>query len=158
MSVRRLTVVFVALLALLVASALPVAAGKPAPMGDQIDLINGVPTAFDAGEPFHIQHGWFFPREEASSLVPRGRFGFALTVDGTARPADFRTVTGGPVGTKRMWVHNFPAGLPAGDHSFDGWWLTPCQYAVDWGFYPGPCASPTEMVPAIEFSLTVTFS
>ncbi len=144
----------------LVVLAVPAAAKEKAPVGTRINILGQTPTTFAADTPFHIRHGWLLN----SDLPAVGKFGFALEVDGSLREEDFieRTVIdpGPPEIFTKLWVHNFPGGLPAGTHTFIGNWFGPCQPLVDAGFATGPCATPNAVVEAemLPDVLTVTFS
>jgi hypothetical protein len=114
-----------------------------------------------AGAPFHVAHGWLFDPTESVPARPIGRFGFELEIDGVPQTADFvqreRDTSTIPVTNTVRWVFNYPAGL-TGTHTFTGYWLAPCQYGVDTGSIPGPCANPREIVVVSTLSHTVTFT
>ena len=153
---KKLGVVYVLTLVLIAVVAMPAAAKSKEPVGDRINVVNGTPTTFAAGAPFHVIHAW----QVATNTDGFGKFDFTLEVDGTLRKHDFviREVTSGnPDLLARFWVFNFPSGL-SGTHTFVGRFLGPCQPLVDFGYIAGPCSSPTTVTEALNRTLTVTFS
>jgi hypothetical protein len=154
-------ILFMLAVVLALAIALPASAAPPAPVGTQINILIGTPAAVPAGAPFHIAHGWLFDPTEPVPARPIGRFGFELEIDGVSQTPDFvqreRDASTTPASNTVRWVFNYPAGL-TGTHTFTGYWLAPCQYAVDAGYIPGPCAKANEVVVASTLSHTVTFT
>ena len=143
---RRLLLCTALVLTCLVA-AIPATAGQKQRAGDRINVLLGTPTTFPADRPFHVAHGWTL-NPDSTDHDAIGRYGFRLEVDGRPVGADF--VERAAVGDQltRLWVHNVPSGLPAGTHSFTGYWLGPCQRLVESGYtpYPDPtCERPTEV-------------
>jgi len=137
-------------------------AAAPTPVGERIDLIQGTPTSYPAGQAFHIRHGWGIGATAPPAQA--GIFGFRLDVDGVPRVADgaVRSTDPAPVTAydypilNRGWFFNFPEGM-TGRHTFTGYWIAPCQQAADELGYPGPCRAPNEPVEAVRRSLTVDF-
>lgn len=145
------------LIAVLVLAGPTAVAKNREPVGEQISIMTGAPDTFPEGEPFHISHGWAL---DPTLGFPIGRHGFELDVDGVPRDEDFvirDRVQGSPEPLLRKWVHNFPDGM-TGVHTFTGRWLAPCEAAVYYGYLPGPCDKPNEVVVALDLSLTVTFT
>jgi len=155
MKARLSILVLIAVLVLAVPTAV---ADRPQPTGERISIYPPDPDTFQAGEPFYIAHGW---RNDPTWGIPLGRFDFQVEVDGIYRDADFfvteRVLDGEVWKIQRLWVYNFPDGMPAGEVTFIGHWLAPCQAAVDYHYYPGPCAKSNEIVEPYTDPLTVTF-
>jgi hypothetical protein len=140
---------------------LPVQAHGHTPTGPRINL-NWGPTTFPAGEPFHITHGWYMmPSEDA----PVGLWNFELEVDGVPMKPTFRWIEaypadpsmGYPTWLVRTPVFNFPDGMEAGSYTFTGHNYAPCEKAVEYGLYPGPCSTPNEKIVTLTRTLTVEF-
>jgi len=143
------------LIAALLAITTPVAADRSAPIGDKIRVRNAV-IEYPAGVSFHIVHGWIQPSTDDAI----GVFDFSLDVDGVPQPESFKLFSaesGDPDMLNRIWVYNFPDGM-TGTHTFTGHWFAPCQYAVDYLEYAGPCATPNAKVETNSRSLTVNFT
>lgn len=141
---------------LLFVIAMPVAAKGNDPVGFRINILAGTPTEADADSPFHIAHGFdFVPNEDKP-----GRFSFDMDIDGTYYEADFLLVNGAKEdGTQtRLWLFNFPDGLPAGTYTFTGHYYMSCRDAVEDGIYPGPCTTPNEQVEILTPTVDVTFN
>lgn len=137
--------------------AIPAAATHRERVGPQINVLLGTPTTFPAGAPFSISHGW-----GAGPPEQLGILSFRLDVDGVPREEDFVSrvalpLPPGPPDLLWIWVHNFPDGM-TGTHTFTGHWIAPCEAAVEFHGFPGPCRTPNEPVEAITRSLTVTFT
>jgi hypothetical protein len=140
---------YIALLAVLATAviALPAAAAEKERIGARLALFPAAPATFAANQPFHIAHGWLVTPDSAGQNAI-GKYDFVLEVDGRSIDPDFveRVSTDGQL--RRSWVFNFPAGLPAGTHTFAAAWSGPCQGLVDSGLHTGTCANPTELVVA----------
>lgn len=124
------------------------------PVGERIIVFNGQ-IEFPAGTPFNIRHGWLQP----SSDDAIGIFDFQLEIDGVLYNEGFKmfsAVSGDPDLLSRLWVYNFPDGM-TGTHTFTGHWYAPCQYAVDWLGYPGPCVTPNDKVENNSRTLIIDF-
>jgi len=155
----KLRIALLILLAALVLAA-PAAAAPPAPVGERICLMpycGGTESqTFPQGQPFYIAHGWI----DRPGNYPMGLWDFELEVDGQPRPEDFvqRSVdtAARPPNMTLSWVHNFPEGM-TGTHAFTGTWLATCQFLVDQGRIPGPCANPNEIMPYTVKTIYVTF-
>lgn len=136
------------LLAVLVLAVPTAVADRAQPIGDRISVLSG-PSTFSAGEPFHIVHGWL---NDPTWGVPLGRFDFQLEVDDVYWDEDFFITervfdeVGQVWKIRRLWVYNFPDGLPAGEVKFMGHWLAPCEAAKDYHGYPGDCDKRNEIV------------
>jgi hypothetical protein len=155
MKAKLSVVVLVTVLVLTVSTAVAV---KPEPVGERIYVYPPSPDTFPAGVPFHIAHGW---RNDPSWGVPIGLFDFQLEIEGVYLDEDFfitEPVPGGkPQAILRLWYYNFPDGMPPGEVTFIGHWLAPCQAAVDYHYYPGPCEKANEIVEPYTDPVTVTF-
>jgi hypothetical protein len=130
-------------------------------IGDRIGLFSGAPLDFPASTAFHVAHGWSVAGERDAPPAPIGMFEFQLDVDGEVRRADFveREITETGQGPSRhllIWVFNSPDGM-SGVHTLTGHWFAPCNFAVEFLGYPGPCDSPAESVEVFTNSRVVTF-
>jgi hypothetical protein len=152
--------------ALAVASVLllggPASATQGVPVGDRINVLRGTPTTFPANTPFHIGHGWSGPGGGCCVTPAVGIWSFALDVDGAPRAEDFVTRDAVLFGAEPAvhflgWVFNFPDGM-TGTHTFTGHWLQPCEAAVEFSGFTGPCRDPAQSIEVITRSLTVTFT
>lgn len=155
---RRVSVVVLLALLLVVAGSVPAVADRPAPVGDQFNLMFGVPALYQADTPFHDTHGFTFGRGERGA----GLYNFELWMDGEYLPADFTWIDNSNVRGRdgyigKQWVFNFPDGLAAGTYEFTGVWSMQCKAAVALDVYAGPCDSPGEMVPVLEITNSVVF-
>ena len=142
------------IVALLVTTIPSVASAHTGLVGERIFVYDGS-IEFPAGTPFHIFHGWV----QTSDDEAIGIFGFELEIDGVLQGEDFKMFSadsGNPDTLWRLWAYNFPDGM-TGTHTFTGHWYAPCQYAVDWLDYPGPCATPNAKVENKTRTLVVTF-
>jgi len=157
---KKLVLVLILVLVLVVV--LPVSAARPVPVGDPINVLVGTPLDYPADTAFHIKHGWMFGPGDEVTGYPLGKFDFQLEVDDVMQEDDFllreNDRSTRPISRTLLWVHNFPDGMTAGAYTFTGTWLAPCRYAVDQGWYPGPCAQPNAMVVYDTKTLTVTFT
>ena len=160
---KKILVGTLAALSVLVLGA-PAGATNGEPVGARINLRTGTPTTYPANTAFNIRHGWF--TGAISPAAALGIYDFKLDVDGVPRGADFIVreavppfvVDSDDAVLVLNWVFNFPDGMTAGTHTFTGHWIAPCQTAVEFAGYPGPCATPTAPVETETHSLTVTFT
>lgn len=161
---RKILVIALAAIALIGMTVSPVTANPfDKPVGEQINLIGGAPGTMDAGEAFHILHGFGLIPADTQAV---GQIEFRLEVDGEDQ-GEGKLLTSG-VGLDvapfqkgemtRRWLYNFEDGLDAGTYTFTGYWYYPCQAAVDGFGYPGPCAPKNAQVLVLAISLDVTFS
>lgn len=145
----------VLLVAALLVLAMPAdASARRERVGERINLFYSS-MDFPAGAPFHIYHGWV----QTSDDEAIGSFDLKLEIDGVVRGEDFKmftAVSGNPDTLRRLWVYNFPDGM-TGQHTFTGHWYAPCQYAVDWLGFSGPCATPNQKVETSTRTLVVNF-
>lgn len=153
---KRVRALILVLAILLIA--VPVSAAKPERIGGRINILSAEPDQYPAGEPFHIAHGW---SEQPLKDAPPGQYDFQLFVDGEFVDQDYveREVTiteDGPV-MRIVWVHNDPDGLDAGDHTFEGYWYLPCNYAVEVGLWGAACEKPNKPVDVLYLTHTVFF-
>jgi len=124
------------------------------PVGERVIVFNGQ-IDFTAGTSFNIWHGWVQTSDDGAI----GIFDFELDIDGVFLSEDFKMFSadsGDPDILWRLWVYNFPDGM-TGTHTFTGHWYAPCQYAVDWLGFAGPCATPNEKVETNTKTLIVNF-
>jgi hypothetical protein len=152
---KRIPLVTVFLIVVLLAAVTPVAADQKVPVGERIRIYDGAMT-FTAGTPFNIRHGWIQPSTDEAI----GVFDFTLDVNGVPQREAFKwfyVQSGDTDMLTRLIVYNFPEGMPIGTYTFTGHWYAPCQYAMDWLGYPGPCATPNAKVETNTRSLVVTF-
>jgi hypothetical protein len=111
------------------------------------------PTAFPAGAPFFIRHGWQWSNTGNQAI---GRWDFYLIVDGTPVQNGFPYIDPpkDDLPGSIVKIYNFPDGLPAGVHTLEGIWTIACQYGPD----PSACTTPNEPVIVIENTVTITFT
>jgi hypothetical protein len=153
---RKTLLVTILLLLVFLAMALPATANSLITVGEQISLIYG-PNEFPAGAPFHMHHGWYGARPW-DDPTPVGIWGFELEIDGIYQKPDY-IWTGYNAEYEyipRVSVYNFPDGMN-GIHTFTGYWIMPCQDAVESDIIPGPCRTPNEKTIVTTRELTVTF-
>jgi hypothetical protein len=111
--------------------AIPAAAKTKEPVGQWISLGPASPTEFDANTAFHIIGGVYLWLPDD---VPIGLYEFKLELDGVYLEEDFvdRFVDDhDPTTLGRIWVFNFPEGLPSGTYTFTGHFIVPCEEAVE---------------------------
>ena len=146
---------FVLLCAAVLLVAAPLLAARPEPVGGRINVLAGNPSEYEAGEPFHIVHGWALENFD----YPPGRYGFQLDVDGTYLTEDHRFIEGGgpDFAQVRTWLFNFPDGM-SDVHTFTGHWWVPCADAVDNYGYQGTCVTGAQIIEVETYSLEVTFT
>ena len=119
---RRLLVLVMCLAAVLVAAS-PVAANNKPTTGDRINLFTP-PLTFTAGSPFYVEHGFGCDTtsgDKASDCMNASTH-FDLTVDGVLQRSKVDVDSQPTLYTKRF-LTNYPAGLPAGSHTFVGVWF-----------------------------------
>ena len=150
---KRLTTLLLVVSFFLISST--VAARGNDPVGNRIDLVAGTPTSFPADTPFHVIHGWLVD----VTITNPGHAFFEVDVDGVLIEGAFLRVNAGR-GTvqSRLWLFNFPLGLPAGTYLITGHWYLSCNDAVDSGLFAGPCVTPNEPVEVLTIPLNVTFN
>ena len=151
---RKILILMLVVVILLSVVVVPAMARGKLPDGVRFNLRSGRPTTHEAGEPFHIQHGWLLRPPEDKAL---GKWTFALWVDGKPRQVDWKDFTAnqsqeGQIELTRLWVFNFADGLPAGTHTFKGTWYAPCYEVED------DCRWPFKKVAKETFELVVTFT
>jgi hypothetical protein len=158
---RKVLLSIVGVIAILVTLATPVLADPRYLECDgasecRINILQGWPNNYPAGEPFFIIHSAL---EYPLDLPPAvGNMGFALELDGRYVKPDWRYHEAipldhdpDPVVIISGSAFNFPQGLPAGRHTFTGHWYWMCLKSD-----PG-CKNPSERVDGIVETLTVTF-
>jgi hypothetical protein len=121
----------------------------------QINVLQGTPLAYPAGEPFFIIHSTQNPTDWPP--IATGLMGFALEVDGVyVEPSwNFKQGIGAWVDPPPNLIvsgsaFNFPQGLSAGEHTFTGHWYTACLPQFG-------CETPVDKVEFGTAELTVTF-
>ena len=152
----RLSAVVVVLMMMMTLIAPAASAAPPVPVGPQLSLF-APPATFAADTPFHVIHGWGIG---PIPMTSPGQFSFELDLDGV--PQDSKLVTTGAGATGgtlvRLFLTNYPDGLPAGDHVFTGRFIAPCDTAVALFGFPGPCPQPNAPTVVLTVSALVTFS
>jgi hypothetical protein len=142
--------------------AIPAAAVPRARIGQRINVLLGTPTTFPANQPFHVAHGWigFLHEPQQDHFQAIGKFAFRLELDGQAVEPDFVDRWVSEDTLHSSWVHNFPTGLSAGPHTFNGYFTGPCKVLVSVGYNPGPCPKQNEVILAggAPATLTVEFT
>lgn len=123
---RRASLLLFGAIALLVATIAGPASAAPAhePVGDRVVVILGGVVELEAGEAFHVEHGWGVAVPEQA---PVGHWGFGLDIDGVDQGHGKKITSAAPpddVG--RTVLYNYPEGLPAGEYVFQGHWFGPC--------------------------------
>jgi hypothetical protein len=120
--VGRISTVAACVLAALT-MAFPAAANEKPTTGARLGLGALAPTTFDANTPFYVEHGFACDLADAPCLREEvGGGAFRLYVDGVlqASTVDVDRFDGG---ISKLFLSNFPLGLPAGVHTFSGVWL-----------------------------------
>lgn len=121
-----------------------------------------VSSAWQAGRPFIVRHGFSNDSEEPlgdefdvvlyvyqwddfEAMGPTVRYTSDYVLQGTTEECGptYRSFTG-PV-TCEWFVHEFHDGLPEGRHALWAFWEAPCSAWVDYGFV-GSCADPNEIL------------
>lgn len=127
------------------------------PDSERFSFFGGAPEQFQAGEPFHISHGWAVNKELG---VPKNEYSFHLFVDGHQEPPDFIGCIDepAPAGSTecRAFLYDFPDGLSEGTHEFVGVWIAPCgAFLPPWQSCVDPKAPMAH--PDLVRSFTVEF-
>ena len=120
---ERRFLVLVGCIAALLLAALPAAANNVPTTGARLVLGPAGPTAFAANSPFYIEHGFACELGDAPCMwdqIGRGRA--YLYVDGVLQRSKVDVDQVGGVISK-LWLVNFPSGLPAGPHVFRREWF-----------------------------------
>jgi hypothetical protein len=120
---RRGFLFLVICIAALVVAASPVAANSTPTTGTRISLFDP-PTMFPADTPFYIEHGSACEAAAGDSAADcmNADTHFDLYVDGSLQPSKV-DIENSPAGWIKLNLTNYPAGLPAGRHTFVGVWL-----------------------------------
>jgi hypothetical protein len=116
---RRFLLLVVCLAALGVAAA-PVAANSKPTTGDRISLFSA-PATFTAGAPFYIEHGFSCDTtigDKVSDCMHASTH-FDLFLDGVSQRSTV-DIDNAPTLYLKRNLTNYPAGLPAGTHTFVG--------------------------------------
>lgn len=157
---KKLLAITIVVIAVLLVLAAPALADQKILVCDgapecRINVLDGVPTQYPAGQPFYIRHGQgLWPPDEAP--IASGHAGFALEVDGVYVEPDWSergAISATVYGSAVVWqlsVFNFPDGM-TGTHQFTGHWYVACL-ATD-----GPCENPMDPVDWNTEVLTVEF-
>ena len=130
---RRSLVLLFGAFALLIVTVAGPASAAPAtePVGERVAVLGGGTVELEAGEAFHVQHGW--GPLSPSEAGPIGHWGFWLEIDGVdqgrGQPVNFAFGPDG--GVVRTVLYNYPEGLPAGEYVFTGHWFGPCHEVVE---------------------------
>jgi len=154
---KKIFVILTIVATLLMAA--PVAAGREAPMGEQINVYVGPEHVnYSENTPFYIMHGWM------STVTPGvppdvAKFstsGFALEIDGEYVEEDYMVlvrVPGEDPGTSVLYQRFyflFPDGM-TGEHTFTGHWTIACKY------WQETCENPNEILEVLTRAVTATF-
>ena len=152
----RIALLFAVVAMLMTVTAPAATAAPPTPVGPQLSLF-APPATFPADTPFHVIHGWGIG---PLPMTSPGHFSFELDLDGVPQASNLVNtgvgLTGGPL--VRLFLTNYPDGLPAGDHVFTGRFLAPCDTAVAVFGFPGPCPQPNAEVVVLTLTIPVTFN
>ena len=118
---RRLFVLVGCVAAVLLV-ALPATANNKPTTGTRIGLF-APPATFAADTPFFVEHGFACELGDGVCLGGQisARSSFTLSVDGVLQASTVDVNNAGGVLTK-LYLTNFPSGLPAGTHTFVGVW------------------------------------
>lgn len=147
---RRIGISFALVVALVLVLATTALADPRTLVGERINVLEGTPTVFLAGEPFFIIHAAVMEPPN-DTPVASGHMGFALEVDGEYIEADWDFRGGcGPECVVSGSAFNFPQGM-AGTHTFTGHWYQVCLISG------GPCENPMAPVDFTTAELTVIF-
>jgi hypothetical protein len=119
---RRFLFLVICVAALLVAAS-PVAANSTPTTGTRISLF-APPATFPADTPFYIEHGSACEAAAGDSAADcmKADTHFDLYLDGNLQPSKV-DVENSPAGWVKLNLTNYPAGLPAGRHTFVGVWV-----------------------------------
>ena len=119
--VQRLALLLSLAAAMLVATAPATANSKPT-TGQRINLFAPPePATFPANTPFYIEHGYICDLNDVGCIKTQisALSTFSLYVDGVLQRSTVDVDVANGTISKR-YLTNFPAGLPAGVHTFDG--------------------------------------
>jgi hypothetical protein len=110
-------------IAALVAAASPVAANSVPTTGTRIILFDA-PATFPADAPFYIEHGSVCDPSAGDTAADcmAADTHFDLYLDGTLQPSTV-DIENASSGWGKLNLTNYPAGLPAGRHTFAGVWI-----------------------------------
>jgi hypothetical protein len=106
-----------------VVAASPVAANSVPTTGTRISLFDA-PATFPASAPFYIEHGSGCDPtagDKVSGCLYADTH-FDLYLDGFLQPSTV-DIENSPAGWVKLNLTNYPAGLPAGRHTFAGVWV-----------------------------------
>jgi hypothetical protein len=120
---RRRFLLLLISFAALVAAASPVAANSVPTTGTRISLFDA-PATFPANTPFYVEHGTgcdLTAGDKVSGCMNADTH-FDLYVDGVLQPSAV-DIENSPAGWVKLNLTNYPAGLPAGRHTFAGVWV-----------------------------------
>jgi hypothetical protein len=123
MTMRRRFVLHLICIAALVVAASPVAANSVPTTGTRINLF-GAPATFPAAAPFYIEQGSACnptAGDTAADCMAADTH-FDLYLDGALQPSTV-DIENSPTGWVKLNLTNYPAGLPAGRHTFAGVWV-----------------------------------
>ena len=120
---RRRFLLLLICIAALVVTAPPVAANSVPTTGTRISLFDA-PATFPADAPFYIEHGTGCDPSvgDKASACMNADTHFDLYLDGALQPSTV-DIENSPTGWVKLNLTNYPAGLPAGRHTFDGVWV-----------------------------------
>ena len=120
---RRRILFLVICIAALVVAASPVAANSTPTTGTRISLFDA-PATFPAGTPFYIEHGSACDPAvgDTAGDCMNADTHFDLYLDGSLQPSKV-DIENSPAGRVKLNLTNYPAGLPAGRHTFVGVWV-----------------------------------
>jgi hypothetical protein len=119
---QRFLLVVICIAAALVMAA-PVAANSVPTTGTRINLFDA-PATFPSGTAFYIEHGTFCePAVDSASVCMSADTHFDLYLDGALQPSTV-DVENSSSGWLKLNLTNYPAGLPAGRHTFVGVWVS----------------------------------
>lgn len=114
--------ILLAALAAALVAVLPATANSKPTTGARIALGNP-PATFAAGSPFYIEHGFACDLGDAECISTQisGNASFELSVDGVLQPSTVDVdIRDGAI--TKLYLTNYPSGLPAGEHTFVGLW------------------------------------
>jgi hypothetical protein len=141
---------------LILAIAVPVFAddGK-VPVGTRVNLWAG-DAVLNAGEPFHVQHGYVFPPKylQENDVTAIGKTDFSLAIDGVDQDGRFISFKDEDGWLFQLTLYNYPDGLPAGQYTLAGTYQDLCWMNRAWGI---PCdGHKNDTIPdVVEIQLTV---
>jgi hypothetical protein len=120
---RRRFLLLVICIAALVVAASPVTANSVPTTGTRINLFDA-PATFPANVPFYVEHGTGCDPTAGDKVsgCMNADTHFDLYLDGVLQPSTV-DVENSPTGWFKLNLTNYPAGLPAGRHTFAGVWV-----------------------------------